>query len=207
MAKIGITLNEVLRDFISQVEYTYNKYYVTNDDDKVDISKTPVTSFELEKHFPFPSVDALNEFMYREAALEIFGHADQLYPNLFAQLNLFIMDINDDEEHQVELISREAINSIPSTFFFLSKTLCRAERIRFVSKHEDKWDGVDVLITANPKALKAKPKGKISVKVSSTYNTDVEADYTIGDIREFITDKTLRDKILNTKITDYEEIN
>ena len=40
--------------------------------------------------------------------------------------------MKDDEEHEVELVSREAASSIPSTFFFLSKTLCKADKIRFV---------------------------------------------------------------------------
>jgi hypothetical protein len=204
--RIGISINEVLRDFLSQFEYTYNKYYVKDSSKEISIRDNPVDSFELEKHFPFESVDAMNEFLYREGALEIFGHADQLYKNLFAQLNLFIMDMNDEEEHVIELVSREAINSIPSTFFFLSKTLCRAENIRFVTRYEDKWDGLDVLITANPRALAAKPEGKIAIKVNCTYNQDSEADFTIDDIRDFITDEGLRDKILSTTTTNYEEI-
>jgi hypothetical protein len=32
-----------------------------------------------------------------------------------------------------------------------------------------KWDGIDVLITANPKALESKPEGKISIKVNASY--------------------------------------
>jgi hypothetical protein len=149
----------------------------------------------------------MNEFLHREAALEIFGHADQMHPNLMNQLNNFIMELNDDTEHKIEIVSREAINSIPATYFFLSKTLCRAEQIRFVTKYEDKWNGVDVLITANPRVLESKPQGKVSVKVKTTYNTDVQADYEIETVLDFIKDETLRNKILNTKITTFEELN
>ena len=60
--------------------------------------------------------------------------------------------------------------------------------------------------STNPETLKAKPAGKISIKVNTTYNQDAPADYTIDSILEFIKDEDFRDKILNTKITTYEEI-
>ena len=122
------------------------------------------------------------------------------------RFNTFLMDIKDDEEHEIELVSREIDKSIPSTYFFLSKTSCRADKIRFVQNYAQKWDGLDVLITANPQALEAKPSGKISVKVKTQYNKDVAADYEIDSILDFIKDESLREKILNSKITSYEEI-
>ena len=125
---------------------------------------------------------------------------------LMNHFNAFLMEIKDDEEHEIEIVSREIDKSIPSTYFFLSKTSCRADKIRFVQKYSDKWDGLDVLITACPQALEAKPVGKISIKVRSSYNQDVAADYEIDSILDFIKDSELRDKILNTKITTYEEI-
>lgn len=211
MAKIGITLNDVLREFTAQFEYVYDKYFPKYSESgkqiQLNLRENPVTSFNLIEHFPFKNVDEMNEFLHREAALEIFGHADQMHPNLMNQLNNFIMELNDDTEHKIEIVSREAINSIPATYFFLSKTLCRAEQIRFVTKYEDKWNGVDVLITANPRALESKPQGKVSVKVKTTYNTDVQADYEIETVLDFIKDETLRNKILNTKITTFEELN
>ncbi len=202
MAVIGITLNEVLRDFIGQLAYTYDKYM----DTPIDINKNPVDSFDLIEHFPFNGIDELNKFLYSEASLEVFGHADQLEENIFNLFNIFLMELKDGEEHTVEIVSREAMSSIPSTLFFLSKLGCKAENIRFVQNYKDKWDGVDVLITANPKALESKPDNKISVKVNATYNNDVNSDFEISSIKEFITDEVLRDKILNTKTVDFEEI-
>lgn len=199
--KIGITLNEVLRDFIGQFAYTYDKYV-----DKFDIKETPVDTFDLINHFKFNSIDELNKFLYIEASLEIFGHADQLHDNVMKHFNLFLSDIKDDEEHEIELVSREVQKAIPSTLFFLSKLACQADKIRFVQNYEDKWDGLDVLITACPKALETKPKDKISVKINSVYNKDVKADYELDSIIEFFKDEELRNKILNTKIIPHEEI-
>jgi len=200
--KIGITLNEVLRDFIGQFAYTYDKYM----GETINIKDTPIDSFELIDHFPFDDVDALNKFLYSEAALEIFGHADQIEENVFNTLNLFLMDMKDEGDHTVEIVSREAMSSIPSTLFFLSKVLCKIENLRFIQKYEDKWDGVDVLITANPKALESKPDGKISVKVNASYNNDIKADFEIDSITDFMKDEELRDRILNTKTADFEEV-
>ncbi len=199
--KIGITLNEVLRDFLGQLTYTYEKYI-----EETDIEEDTITEFDLMKYFDFASKDEMNSFLYDEAALEIFGHADQAENNLMNKFNMFLMDIKDDEEHVIEIVSREVNKSIPSTLFFLSKLSCRIENIRFEMDYEDYWDGVDVLITANPTALETKPEGKISIKINTSYNKDSKSDFELDSILEFITDETVREKILNTKITTYEEI-
>jgi hypothetical protein len=200
--KIGITINEVLRDFIGQFAYTYNKYI-----EEIDITQEDVTSFDLIEHFRFDDINKLNRFLYLEAPLEIFGHADQMSDGLMNHFNTFLSDIADDEKHEVILISREIDKAIPSTFFFLSKTGCRATNIKFVSTYEQKWNDVDVLITANPQTLEAKPSGKISVKVKTSYNTNSPSDFEIDSILDFINNEELREKILNTKITTYEELN
>ncbi len=152
------------------------------------------------------SVDEMNKFIYDEAALEIFGHADQTDNNLMNKFNMFHMDIKDDEEHEIEIVSREVNKSIPSTLFFLSKLSCRAEKIRFVKNYNEYWDNIDVLITANPIALESKPEGKLSIKINTSYNKDSKSDFELDSIIEFMTDEDLREKILNTKITTYEEI-
>lgn len=201
MASIGISLQNVLYAFTEQLGYVYNKYK-----QPFDIEKNPLTEWDLVKHFNFKDKQELNHFLYTEASLEIFGHGDQLYDNLMNQFNMFLIDMKDDEEHEIEIVSREYNKSIPASLFFLSKLGCTCDRIRFVKEYEDKWDGLDVLITANPIALEAKPKGKISIKVNTAYNKDVKADFEIDSIVDFIKDKDLRDKILNTKITTYENI-
>ena len=198
---IGISLNEVLRDFIGQFAYTYEKYI-----GPIDIIENPVNDFDLINHFKFNSVDELNNFLFLEASLEIFGHADQLHENIMNQFNMFLMDIKDEEQHEVIITSKEVAKSIPSTYFFLSKLGCKADKINFVPNFEDTWDNIDLLITANPTALESKPEGKISVKINSSYNKDSKADFELDSILDFIKDENLRDKILNTKITTYEEI-
>lgn len=195
--RIGITLNEVVRDFIGQFTYTYNKYkkgeHLFNE---VDLKETPIEEWDLLKYFNFDNIQELNKFLYTEASLEVFGHADQLHTNIIPKLNRFISDM-EDEEHEVVIISREADKSIPSTFFFFTKVGLIANNFRFVSDTTKKWDYCDVLITANPKALDAKPEGKISVKVDATYNADTESDYAVENLMELIDNKEFLNKILN----------
>jgi len=199
LARIGITLNEVLRDFIGQLAYTYEKYIGS-----VDLTEDQITNFDLIEYFKFDTIDKMNKFIYDEAALEIFGHADQLHDNIMNSFNNLIMDIEDEEEHEIEIVSREIIKSVPATFFFLSKLSCKIKNIRFVKNYEDYWNGIDVLITANPKALESKPENKISVKINTSYNDSNSSEFTLDSILEFIKDEELRDNILNKQITIYE---
>lgn len=208
--KIGISINEVLRDFIGQFIYTYEKYVIpelekdgiTRDSKEIH----EITSFNLMDHFEFDNINKLNTFLYLEAPLEIFGHGDLMSDGLMNHFNNFLSEIKDDEEHEVVLVSREVEKSIPSTYFFLSKTGCKADKIQFVKDHVNEWDGIDVLISANPIALENKPNGKISIKVNSPYNKKIKADYEIDSLLDFINDEDFRNQILNTKITTYEEI-
>jgi len=208
--KIAISINEVLRDYIGQFIYTYEKYIVPELEKEgkkySEVEIEDVTSFNLLDHFEFGDINRLNTFLYKEAPLEIFGHADLMSDGLMIHFNRFLSDIKDDEEHEIELVSREVDKSIPSTFFFLSKTACLIDKIRFVKDNGDEWGDADVLITSNPISLSKKPNSKISVKINSSYNHDVKGDYELNSILEFINDEDLRNKILNTKITTYEEL-
>lgn len=199
--KIGISINEVLRNFLGQLAYTYERYV-----GDIDIKEEDVTNFNLIEFFKFENINRLNSFLYAEASLEVFGHAGVMSDGLINHFNNFLMDMKDEGEHQIELVSREVNRSIPATFFFLSKVGAKTPNVRFVANYADKWDGVDVLITACPDALNAKPNGKISVKVKAPYNQNIPADYEINSILDIIKDEELRNKILSTKITTYEEI-
>lgn len=184
---IGITVDEVLRDFLERFTRVYEKYGYG---DGIDLEKNPVKDPELISYFDkFKDKDDMNNFLYNECALEVFGHADQLRENLINEFNKFLNRFRDEEtEHEIKLISREAINSIPATYFFLSKTGCRIDNVKFVTKFEEKWDEADILITASPRALKAKPENKISVKVNCSYNIGVEADHEIDRIEHLFKD-------------------
>jgi hypothetical protein len=192
LARIGITLNEVLRDFLGQLEYTYEKYI-----GPIELDEDSVKSLDLLDYFEFKDKHQLNKFLYQEASLEIFGHADQIEDNIMNDFNQFIMDIEDDEEHELELVSREFDKSIPSTYFFLSKLACKIKNVRFVKEYEEFWDGIDILVTANPIALNSKPENKTSVKIETSYNKNSESDFTFDSFRTMLKDEDSHMRIFN----------
>lgn len=192
MARIGITLNEVLRDFLGQLVYTYDKYI-----GPIELEENDIKSLDLLDYFKFNDKKSLNKFLYQEASLEIFGHADQIEDNIMNDFNQFIMDIEDEEEHEIELVSKEFDKSIPATYFFLSKLACKIKNVRFVKNYEELWDGIDLLITANPIALNSKPENKTSVKINSSYNKNSESDFTFDSFRAMLKDEDSHIKIFN----------
>ena len=200
MFKICISLNEVLRDFIGQFLYTYNKYFKETEVKEIDFK-----TLNFSELFDFKNQHDLNRFMYNEAPLEVFGHADITKKGIINKLNLFAEELKDNDI-TIEIVSREIGKSIPATFFFLSKIGCRVDNVRFVRESVDEWGDADVLITANPDALLNKPNGKISVKIKTPYNEHATGDFEFLNIDELINDYELRERVLNTKITEYEQI-
>lgn len=192
--RIGITLDEVIRDFLGHLAYTMVK--VSGDKD-YNVTEDDVTSFDLAEHFGFVSKQEMYKIFYEDAALELFGHPDQLHDNIMNKLNTLYLDILDDEEDiEFVIIERSVSRAIPATFFFLSKLECEIPTIKFVKEYEDMWEHADTLITANPIALDSKPEGKTAVKIKAPYNGESIGDFELDSLLDFITDIDLQDKIL-----------
>jgi len=211
--KIGITIDGVVRDFITKFELVYDKYYPVIDEEtgeNISIERD-IKDLELYKYFKFsgdtPSQEKteLNKFMYVDASLEIFGHAGEVKLNSVEYLNQ-LHNLIEDMGHTPIIISKELNNSKPATLFFLSKLSCKVNSIKFVRDYKDKWNHVDVLITASPDTLISKPVDKISIKVINTYNKDYNSDYTIVDLKELLEDKNTLSKILNTETIEFEDV-
>ena len=202
--KIGISLDGVVRDFITKFELVYDKYFPVNEDES--LPERNITTLNLLDHFEFSgSTTKLNKFMYVDAALEIFGHAGEVKLNCMEHLNQ-LHNLIEDMGHTPIIMSKELNNSKPATLFFLSKFSSKINNIIFVRDYIDKWEHVDILITANPYILDIKPKGKISIKVINGYNKDNFADFTIVDLKELIDDKKFLEKILGTETVEFEDI-
>lgn len=201
--KIGITIDGVIRDFITKFELVYDKYFPVEEE---DTPKRSIDSLDLLEYFTFSGgTSELNKFMYVDAALEIFGHANEKKLNSVEHLNQ-LHNLLEDMGHTPIVISKELNNSKPATLFFLSKLSAKINNIIFIREYDKKWDHVDILITANPITLETKPVGKVSIKVINKYNKNVKADYTIVDLKELLNDKKTLQKILDTETVAFEEI-
>lgn len=206
--KIGITIDGVVRDFITKFELVYDKYYPIIDEEtgeNVPVERD-IKDLELLKYFNFSGgTEELNKFMYVDASLEVFGHAGEVKLNSVEHLNQ-LHNLIEDMGHTPMIISKELNNSKPATLFFLSKLSCKVSNIKFVRDYSHKWDHVDVLITASPETLLSKPLEKVSIKVINTYNKNCNSDYTIVDLKELLDDKNMLEKILGTETIEYEDI-
>ena len=208
MKRIGIEINGVLRDTIGKFTQLYEKHMVDgkdefgnktytldlsgntelNDEEVVDFEYkvlSDVTSLDLLTHFSFQSKEELYSFMYEDFAMQIFGHAGSTETFTFNGLQDLYLKYRDNNE--LSIVSDEIGKSKPATLFFLSKFGCQIENIKFYSNYtiNSMWDGIDVLLTANPSLLLEKPKDKIVVKYNTQYNKNVESDYEINTLKEF----------------------
>lgn len=201
--KIGISINGVIRDFITKFESVYDKYHPSDDEESPE---RDISSLNLLEHFVFTGgTEELNSFLYVDSSLEIFGHAGETKLNSVEHLNQ-LHNLIEDMGHTPILISKELNNSKPATLFFLSKLSAKINNIIFVRDNFKKWDFVDVMITADPEVLENKPNGKVTIKVINHYNKDCQSDYTVIDLKELLDDKKLLEKILGTQTIEFEEI-
>jgi hypothetical protein len=204
--RIGIEINGVLRDTIGKFTQLYEKHLideiesnnptylmdlsgnteVTLLDDPFKYEKlSDVTSLNLLDHFSFPSKDELYSFMYEEYTMELFGHAPSTEMMTFNILNDIYHNLRD--KYDLMIVSDEIGRSKPSSLFFLSKFGCLLEKVFFYSEvtKNDMWNGVDILLTANPDLLLNKPSNKIVIKYETEFNKNVESEHTIKSLSEF----------------------
>jgi hypothetical protein len=195
---IGITINNILRDHISQLKKAYT---LLTDKEPIE----PINPFDLELSFPtVESEMATQEFkpengteltldmvpnetddnfnvfeiMYQEASFEVFGRSDEVVDGLIKKLK----DLEKKFKVEFVLLNKESARSRCATLFFLSKNNFELKKIYFPDKEKEFWDYVDVLITDNPKILKTKPKNKVSIKVKNEFNVDIKSDFAIIEL-------------------------
>jgi len=197
--KIGVSIDGVLRDFLTKVEDTFEKYFPLEEGEE----GVKVLDYDFDKWLHFPEEEnkqgemefdpnfqessfmedeqtieivktknkvTVDEFLYEKCTLEIFGYANETTPSVVETLNQLILE---NPNHEFILISREGGLAIPSTMFFLSKTKSICPNIKFVTEYSKVWDYVDVMITDHPKILNTKPKDKLSVIVDKEYNNKI----------------------------------
>lgn len=205
MKRIGIEINGVLRDTIGKFTQVYEKHMIEESDDgnktyEIDLSGnteentvennfeykiiSDVTSLELMSHFTFKDSDELYSFMYEDFVMQIFGHAGSTETFTFNELNDFYINFRD--EYEIVIVSDEMGRSKPASLFFLSKFGCLIENIKFYSNStlQNMWNGLDILVSANPKLIENAPNNKTVIKYKTSYNKDVTCEYEIDELKK-----------------------
>ena len=186
--RVGIEINNVLRNTLGKIEQTYTKWYIDNTfDDKLDFEYeaiSPLTTLDIKEHLKFKDNDHLYDFLYKEHTMEIFGHAGSVDLSTMHDLNDFYNEMRN--EHDIIIVSDEIGRSKPASLFFLSKFGCLVETIKFYSEptKSQMWESIDILLTANPELLLNKPENKIIIKYKNTYNSHISVDYEIESLKE-----------------------
>ena len=198
-------MNGVLRDTIGKFTQVYEKHMIEESDDgnktyEIDLSGNTeentvennfeykiineVISLELMSHFAFKDSDELYSFMYEDFVMQIFGHAGSTETFTFNELNDFYINFRD--EYEIIIVSDEMGRSKPASLFFLSKFGCLVENIKFYSNStlQNMWDGLDILVSANPKLIENAPKNKTIVKYETPYNKNVKCEYEIDELKK-----------------------
>lgn len=186
---IAFDTNDVFRDFYKTFAILYRKGVnrAFNVDDFI------ADNIEPRILFPFESEREMNDFMYDNYQLELFGHAGMI-PNTIPRFNDWLDTIRDyeyenDEEPNVTIISYGSLyKANPSTLFFFAKRACIARLYDFETSIERIWDKYDVIITANNYLLESKPEGKIAIKINTAYNKECPSDYTYDRVNDFFQD-------------------
>lgn len=196
--KIAIDLNDVVRGYTAQ----FAKYYKSGIDRTFDIDTVDVWTNQLREIFPFESKQKYLEFLYNDYTWEIFACGSAMDKNLPTRLNDWIKELeNLDEIPEIYLISTgEYDKTIGATYFFLSKIATKIKDIKLFQADDSVWNTFDTIITANPEILNIKTEGKISIKIETPYNIEIESDLQYESLIQCLNDEELLEKITKNKL-------
>ena len=194
--KIGIELNNIVRDLNKQIIKYYKKDINQSFDDKnVNYNVTNVID-----NIDFKSKKAKFEYMYVDYPYEIFGCAPTTHRNLAVTINNWLISLGnkEDDKYDVKLFSlKEEALSIQSTYYFLSKIGCRVREMFFPKDGIEMWDKCDVIITLNERIIDNKPEGKVVVLINKDDNKNLQGkvDLHYDSLFDLISDSEFINKV------------
>ena len=194
--KIGIELNNIVRDLNKQIIKYYKKDINQSFDDKnVNYNVTNVID-----SIDFKSKKAKFEYMYVDYPYEIFGCAPTTHRNLAVTINNWLISLGnkEDDKYDVKLFSlKEEALSIQSTYYFLSKIGCRVREMFFPKDGVEMWNKCDVIITLNERIIDNKPEGKVVVLINKDDNKNLQGkvDLHYDSLFDLISDTEFINKV------------
>ncbi len=208
--KIGIELNNIVRDINKQII----KYYKKDIDKSFDDKNVNYNVTNIIDVIDLKSKKAKFEYMYVDYPYEIFGCAPTMHRNLAVTINNWIGELNnkEDDVYDIKLFSlKEEGLSIQSTYYFLSKIGCRVREMFFPKDGKDMWEKCDVIVTLNERIIDNKPEGKVVVLINKDDNENLQnkVDLKYDSLMDLITDTEFFNKvrsISNTKETVFQKI-
>lgn len=201
---IGIVINNILRDNISQIKYLYEHY---------DLGELPsedivIDPYDLTKYFPITNRDeevidfdpnvseddfdyddtektmvendeTIYDIIYNDAAFEVFSRAPETVPGIikkFSKMN------EDNDDVNFVAINIESPLSKNATLMFLGTKHFNMDAVIFPNSYESVWDYCDLLITDHPDILEHKPENKQCIKLNCESNSQYQTEYSVDNI-------------------------
>jgi hypothetical protein len=203
MIRIGIELNDVVRNINKQIL----KYYKKDIDPSLDLDEVDEKD-DVFKYAKFDSNKSRNEFIYIDYPYEIFGCAKTMTKDLQVEMNNWLNELTNYEDDNVEIyfygLNEESL-TIQSSYFFLSKIGTRVRKVIFPRDLNDLTKDTDVIVTANKKVvdfLDGK-KGIYSILINNNINSECKdkANANYDSLSDVIKDEgllnTLHEFVLN----------
>jgi hypothetical protein len=189
--KIFISIDGVLRDTIQKIIHHYTSYYLDSEPEESEENPfeygliEPIYNDDLMKYFKFYDKDELENFLYIDFAVEIFGQAGISYPNVFTELHNLIYKNKDDKKFTVIGLDHLG-KSKPASLFFLSRNGFLGNEIRFSTfdNLENLWEDCDLWITDNEQIINSCPENKEVIKFKTNYNDHFTCENEITKLNE-----------------------
>jgi hypothetical protein len=173
--EIFISINGVLRNLIQKFDYHYHDYFLSSEleeeEETFEYGKEgKVQNDNLLNYYKFQSKEELDNFIFIDYPIEIFGHAGISYNTAITDLNKLIYE---NKEHNFTIIGLDELGKAkPATLFFLSKNGFMGNNIKFTMSSEigDLWKKCDLWISDEKRIIDSCPKNKRSIKFNTDYN-------------------------------------
>ena len=183
--RIAVELNNIVRDYNSQVLKYYRKEVdPAFDDDKIDLRCT-----DLLEELPFEE-KGVNKKTFKEIdyPYELFGCAKTVSKHLHVALTDWLEEHEDIEVIYFSL--NESSLMIQSTYFFLSKG-SRVKTMMFLDDPKKIWEFCDVAVTTNKQVVNSKPEDKkvIVIKRSDNKSLQRKSDLVYDKFIDILNDK------------------
>lgn len=194
--RIIITLDDVIRAKTVKICKTYKKYF--NKD--LQLQELDLSSGNLGVILGFKTKKDYEQFLYEDFAYEIFAEADLCERGLEAKFRSWLMSLSnvDGNGEPVEVIIANNMEFGPTigfTQFFLAKMGTTVREFLFPKNTVELWKKADVIVTADKTLLGNKLDGKVSVKIVTDYNEDIESDMEYNTLTEIFDDKEFFNKL------------
>ncbi len=196
MIRVGIELNDVIRNINKQIL----KYYQKDIDPSLDLDDVDEKD-DVFKYAKFDSNKDKNEFIYIDYPYEIFGCAKTMTKELPVEINNWLNELTNYEDDNVEIyfysLNEESL-TIQSSFFFLSKIGTRVRKIIFPRDLNDLTKDTDVIITANKKIVDFLDGNDKVYSILINNNTNSECKEKVNANYDSLSDVIKDEKLLNT---------